>query len=246
MIADNTAGLTTTEATDVEISDAPDDHARSYDDDIRSAMPGYDVLHETVAALLQHELGTRARVLVVGAGTGEEVLHLAPGNGGWRITAEDPSAAMLDVAREKIAAAGLSDRVELFAGLVQDLPPAEPYDAATLILVQHFLPDDGSKLEILRAIAARLKPGAPLIVANMHGDLASPATQRLYQAWKQRQITRGMSPTDAEGMFNGLPEVIHFVPEARIRELLTEAGFDDIELVFTAFVIGGWLARKVA
>jgi tRNA (cmo5U34)-methyltransferase len=220
------------------------DHSRTYDDDIRAAIPGYDLLHETVAALLQNELGENARVLAVGVGTGEEILRLAPRNPGWRFTGVDPSAAMLAVAREKVAAEGVSDRVELVEGLVQDLPAAEPYDAATLILVQHFLPDDSAKLDILRATAERLKPNAPLIMANMHGDLTAPATQRLYHAWKQRQIARGISPGDAEGMFAGLPTVVHFVPEERIRAQLREAGFTEIEPIVKAFVIGAWLARK--
>jgi tRNA (cmo5U34)-methyltransferase len=238
--------LTNVETSEEEHEGDSADHSRTYDDDIRAAIPGYDLLHETVAALLQNELGENARVLAAGVGTGEEILRLAPGNPGWRFTGEDPSAAMLAVAREKVAAEGVSDRVELIEGLVQDLPAAEPYDAATLILVQHFLPDDGAKLELLRAIAERLKPNAPLLVANMHGDLTVPATQRLYQAWKQRQIARGMSAEDAEGMFTGLPTVVHFVPEARIRALLWEAGFMEIEPVFKAFVIGAWLARKGA
>lgn len=220
------------------------DRGRSYDADIRFAMPGYELLHETAAALLRNALGDEARVLIVGAGTGEEVLRLGQANPEWRLTAEDPSAEMIAVAREKIEAAGLSGRVELVVGGVRDLPEGENFDAATMILVQHFLPDDGAKLDILRATAERLRPGAPLFLANMHGDLASAADRRRYLAWRTRQIARGMSVTDADGMFNGLPEVIHFVSEERTRELLREASFEEIEPVFRAFVIGGWFARK--
>lgn len=224
--------------------DGVEDRARTYDADIRTAMPGYELLHETVAALLKNELGSQARILITGAGTGEEIMRLAAANPGWRLTAEDPSATMLAVAREKAEAAGLGDRVAFVAGLVDDVPTSERFDAATAILVHHFLPDDGAKLAFLRAIADRLQPGAPLFLANMHGDLGQPKSQRLYEAWKQRQIARGMSAEDAEGMFSGLPEVIAFVSEERTRELLHEAGFVDIEPVFKAFVIGGWLARK--
>ena len=220
------------------------ERAASYDDDIRAAIPGYEPLHETAAALLHNALPDQARLLLVGAGTGEEILRLAPGHPGWRLTAVDPAAAMLDVARKKVDAADLSDRVELRVGGVDDVPATGPYDAATLILVQHFLPDDGAKLALLRAIADRLEPGGLLFLANMHGDLASPPAQRLFQAWKQRQIGRGLSATDAEAMFAGLPQVVHFVTAARIEELLREAGFVDVEPVFQAFVIGGWLARK--
>jgi hypothetical protein len=45
-------------------------------------------------------------------------------------------------------------------------------------------------------------------------------------------------------MFEGLPQIIHFVTGTRSEELLREAGFVDIDRVFQAFVIGGWLARK--
>lgn len=221
-----------------------EDHSRGYDGAIRSAMPGYDLLHETAAAFLRNALGEQARVLIVGAGTGEEVVRMGQANPGWRFTAEDPSAEMLAVAREKIDAAGFNGRVDLIVGTVQDVPAGEAFDAATMILVQHFLPDDGAKLEMLREVAGRLRPGAWLFLANMHGNLASPSDRRRYQAWKQRQIASGMSVDDAEAMFGGLPDVVHFVDEERTRQLLAEAGFGEIEQIFRAFVIGGWLARK--
>ncbi|MGH2616503.1 MAG: class I SAM-dependent methyltransferase [Thermomicrobiales bacterium] len=221
-----------------------EDRARSYDDDIRAAIPGYELLHETAAALLQNDLGENARVLLVGAGTGEEIVRLAPGNPGWHLIAVDPSAPMLAVARERVQAADLSDRVDLREGYVGDLPEGELFDAATMLLVMHFAPDDGAKLELLRSVSARLKLGAPLILADMHGDLHDPAIKRRYEAWKRRQIARGVAVADAEAMFAGLPQVVHFVPRERIEDLLREAGFVDIEPVFSAFVIGAWFARK--
>ncbi len=217
---------------------------RTYDADIRSAMPGYELLHETAAAFLPGLIGEQARVLVVGAGTGEEVVRLGRENPGWRFVAEDPSAEMLTVAREKVDAAGLTDRIEFAAGPVEAVSSDDRFDAATMILVQHFLPDDGAKLAILRDVAARLRPGAPLFLANMHGDLAASADQQRYQAWKRRQMTRGMSAADAEAMFGGLPTVVHFVSDNRTRRLLQEAGFTDVVQVFRAFVIGGWLAYR--
>ena len=148
------------------------EHAASYDDDVRAAIPGYEVLHETAAALLHNALSEQARILLVGVGTGEEILRLAPDHPGWRITAVDPAAAMVDVARAKVDTAALNDRVELRVGGVDDVPATERFDAATLILVQHFLPDDGAKLAMVRAIADRLEPGGLLFLAAMYGDLA--------------------------------------------------------------------------
>ena len=218
--------------------------ARGYDDAIRAAIPGYELLHESVAAFLPGVINDHATVLVVGAGTGEEIVRMSRANPGWRYVAEDPSAEMLDVAREKLAAEGAADRVEFVTGPIEDVPQGERFDGATMILVQHFLPDDGAKLAILREVAARLRPGAPLFLANMHGDLDAEPDTRRYQAWKRRQMARGMPAEDAEGMFSGLPTVVHFVSEARTRQLLEEAGFMDIQNVFRAFVIGGWVATR--
>ena len=218
--------------------------ARGYDDAIRAAIPGYELLHESVAAFLPGVINDHATVLVVGAGTGEEIVRMSRANPGWRYVAEDPSAEMLDVAREKLAAAGAADRVEFVTGPIEDVPQGERFDGATMILVQHFLPDDGAKLAILREVAARLRPGAPLFLANMHGDLDAEPDTRRYQAWKRRQMARGMPAEDAEGMFSGLPTVVHFVSEGRTRQLLEEAGFMDIQNVFRAFVIGGWVATR--
>lgn len=66
---------------------------------------------------------------------------------------------MLDLAKEKIEAAGLSDRVSLINGFVGDLPSGKLYDGATSAMIMHFVSDDGGKIEFLRAIAARVKIG---------------------------------------------------------------------------------------
>jgi len=170
-------------------------------------------------------------------------MRLALAHPDWQITGIDPSAPMLAVAQRKVTAADLTDRVTLLPGSVSDLPDDARFDAATLLLVLHFLPDDGTKLAMLKAIASRLRPGAPLILADQHADLANPEDRRLYRAWRARQIARGMPAEAADEMFAGLPQVIHCIPESRLRALLTEAGFTTIQPIFRALVIGAWLAH---
>lgn len=58
------------------------------------------------------------------------------------------------------------ERTDVHLGHVEDLVADESYDAATLIGVLHHLDGDDAKGDILRSIRARLKPGAPLIVAG--------------------------------------------------------------------------------
>lgn len=64
------------------------------------------------------------------------------------------------------------ERVQLYRGYVDSLPEAKIYDAATLLLVMHFIPDDGSKLLLLQNIAKRLRSGATFVLADLHGDRA--------------------------------------------------------------------------
>jgi SAM-dependent methyltransferase len=84
--------------------------AREYDGRIRSMLPGYEALHDTLRPLLRAELGEgRARVLVVGAGTGAEVVGLGEDNPGWRLTGVDPVADMLAIAEGRVRERGLAD-----------------------------------------------------------------------------------------------------------------------------------------
>ncbi|RYG11367.1 MAG: class I SAM-dependent methyltransferase, partial [Chitinophagaceae bacterium] len=60
--------------------------------------------------------------------------------------------------------------VNLIEGLVSDLNINEKYGAATLLLVLHFLEDNGNKLSLLQDIADRLLPGAPFVMLDITGD----------------------------------------------------------------------------
>jgi tRNA (cmo5U34)-methyltransferase len=220
-----------------------DERAQGYDERIRRHIPGYEILHDLSETILAAELPPQASLLVVGAGTGMEILDWAPKHTGWRFVGVDPSEAMVAVARRKLAAASLTDRAQLIAGTVEALPEKESFDAATLLLVLHFLPDQGEKEELLGAIAGRLKPGAPLLFASLFGDPESARYKRLVSLTKSWAIARGMDPQKAEELCDPARKDLHVVPEERIKILLRHAGFIDVQRIYQAFAIGAWLAR---
>jgi tRNA (cmo5U34)-methyltransferase len=237
---------------------APDDdrlgrfgprRAEDYDERILQVVPGYAVLHDLVGLLLGAAVPEDSHVLVVGVGTGKELAVLGRARPARRFTAVDPSPEMLAKAETLIERENLAQRVTLVSGYVDELPASVRFDAATLLLVMHFLPDDrgaerGGKAGLLEALARRLKPGAPLILADACGDPATPAFKRLLAASRAWKILTGMTPEEEEEGYQRIIKTIPFVTEARIHELLAEAGFGAPEMFFRSLMFGAWIAWR--
>ena len=222
------------------------DRATQYDLDIRKAIPGYESLHGMTQSLLQTSLSKSARLLIVGSGTGMELVNYSKLNPEWLLTGVDPAAEMMAIAQAELAAQGLQGRVNLHTGYVNSLPETEPMDAATLMLVMHFLTDDGAKLQLLQDIAQRLKPGAKFILADLYGDQSASYFSQFTKAWKALYFSQldDETRTKAEDNFQtSISNSIHFVTEARIIELLEAAGFNQINKFYNAFLFGGWIAQ---
>jgi len=158
--------------------------AAGYDERIRKTFPFYETIHTAINAVLRVYLKPESEILIVGAGTGAEILELGKTNPGWRFLGVDPAQPMLDLAKEKIEAAGLADRVSLFHGFVGDLPIGKLCDGATSAMIMHFVPDDGEKIKFLGAIASHLKSGAPFVLMDANGDLAAAESELMIEAWK--------------------------------------------------------------
>jgi tRNA (cmo5U34)-methyltransferase len=131
--------------------------AAAYDERIRKLYPFYETIHPAINAILRGLLGRESELLILAAGTGAEILELGKTNPGWRFLGVDPAQPMLDLAKKKIQAAGLAERVSLFKGYVDELPTDKLYDGGTVAMVLHFVPDDGGKLKLLCGVAKRLK-----------------------------------------------------------------------------------------
>jgi tRNA (cmo5U34)-methyltransferase len=218
--------------------------AAGYDERIRKLFPFYETIHTAINAVLRVYLGPESEILIVGAGTGTEILELGKANPGWRFLGVDPAKPMLDLAQEKIEAAGLSDRVSLVNGVVVDLPIGKLCDGATSAMIMHFIPDDGGKIEFLRAIASHLKPGAPFVLMDANGDLTAAESELLIEAWKQQQNLAGVKWEEVESGMKERMKAIHFVPSERIEQLLAEAGFHRIQRFFQNMTLGGWIGFK--
>jgi tRNA (cmo5U34)-methyltransferase len=237
--------VTTTPAVD---SAAKFDTSRAgeYEQQSRIALAGYDACHELTACMLAASLGsgTSAHILVVGAGgPANEVTNAGKLEPNWRFTAVDPSQPMLDIALSRIAEAGLMERTTVRLGGVEALPSDAVFDAATLIGVLHHLPGNEAKRAILQAIAARLKPGAPLVLAGNYFAYASEPL--LLAAWSERWRMQGATPDEVKAKLGKIlqgADPPH--SEEAVGALLGEAGFGKPLRFFSSLFWGAWVVRR--
>ncbi|MDF5919110.1 class I SAM-dependent methyltransferase [Pseudomonas aeruginosa] len=159
---------------------------------------------------------------------------------GWRFVAADLSADMLALARQRCARLGLLERIELHCGDVAGLPPAPPCDAALVLLVLHFLRGDQAKRRFLEAVAERLAPAAPLLLANLME--ARDAFERPVQAEACRLA--GLSRRTATVRCNACARISIRCPEQRLGELLEDTGFVLPSRYFQAVGYQAWIAFR--
>ena len=219
------------------------EYGKRYETVARQAIFGYEQLFPMIMGYLAAGVGDKANVLVVGAGTGMELVTFGTHQPAWSMTGVDPSEQMIGIARHNVQNHGLAERVTLVQGYVDALPLDAPFDAATLILVMQFLPDDGSKLALLQSIAKRLKQGAKLELVDTHGDPSSIEFAQTLAAWKPYLKVMGMAPEVIPALLeNGLKSLFP-ITEARTQALLQEAGFTKITHFYSAHLYGGWIAQ---
>ena len=113
--------------------------SQEYDSQIKKFIPGYKLLHQLSAAYLKTTLNTNAKILVVGAGTGSDILELAKIDPTWRFTALDISKEMLDTAKIRFTEADIIARINFHVGEIDTLTEKE-YDVAVCLLADVLLP----------------------------------------------------------------------------------------------------------
>ena len=185
-----------------------------------------------------------ARVLDVGCGTGMTLAAFAAHQPEWSFVGVDPAEPMLALARGKMSAIGAGGRVTFIHGTIDALPDEPTFDGATSILVEHLQPDNGAKLHLLEGVHRRIVPGGWFVLAGLHGDLGTAAARKTLDAWLEFVALQGLATAAQESVRRRATVEDSLVSEARILELLDEAGFVNVERIYQVQLLGGWRAQK--
>jgi len=219
--------------------------AQMYDQSIRIWCPDYDFIHALLPSVLNFHLGNEVEknILIVGSGTGTEIINLLQLKSSWNITGVDPSAEMMNQAKEKLNASFPDSNFKLVTGTVHDLPRSQSWDAAVSILVLQFLPDDGSKLQLLQDIAQRLTKGAKLIFVDIYGEGESfMYNLELLRAFISAKV---LESTTIEKGVQHIAQDLFPISSKRLRSLLKEAGFGETHMFTKSLIFGGWITTKL-
>ena len=185
-----------------------DDEAATWDDD-----PGHEERQVAVARAIAEavDLSPRMSALDVGAGTGRLSILLSDQVGSVLVT--DPSAGMVQVARERIEQAALSARLRAVrADLTTDRLDGV-YDVVWSSMALHHVRDlDG----LLRSVAGLLVDGGRLAIADLDED-----PDGAFHAEK----------VDFDGH--------HGFDRHRLAEQLADAGFAEVTFVDATTVLKG-------
>jgi tRNA (cmo5U34)-methyltransferase len=138
----------------------------NYDEHIRKLIPGYELVHQQIDAILTTHLPEIAHILVVGCGTGYELSYLLQRHPNWTFTAIDPSATMLEQAQKNIGLDLGSQRIRFIQTDTQSLNQDNQFDAALAILVAHFIPSE-NKTEFFQDISDSLKTDGILLTYDL-------------------------------------------------------------------------------
>ncbi|HRP01139.1 MAG TPA: class I SAM-dependent methyltransferase [Candidatus Kapabacteria bacterium] len=214
------------------------ERAAAYDKFVKIWIPNYHYFLDHLPKLLDKK--GKKELLVVGCGTGNEIERFIgtsePEN--WAITGIDPSPEMIKQANDKFQK---FDNVNIINGLVSDLDIEKKYNVATLLLVLHFLDDNGSKLNLLKDIADRLISGAVFVLLDITGgkDQIKQNLQIL-----KLLLPDGLDEEQINYRQNRIENELYAVSEERLSELLQDAGFEKPLRFFQSSIYMGWLTKK--
>jgi len=210
------------------------DKARYYEQRTRRVVTGFDLLHDLAARAMAENAPAGARVLCLGAGTGNEILALQKHRNDLTFLAVDISPEMVAQGMERCPEA------EFLVGTIAEVDPEARFDAATAHLVFHFM-NDALFRTALAELSERLKPNAPLVYGQMEG----PDDPLYRQLWESEGREHN-SPEITAVAYDSIRESTALRDAEAIDACFAEAGFMRPVRFFRGGHFVGGFTRKVA
>ena len=196
------------------------------------------------AAAVQDSFAHGARLLVVGAGGGREVIALARQS--FQVTGCDFSSDLTEACRRNLAKAGLG-------AMVLEMPPNTlPTNVGRFdgVIVgrgfYHHIPTTGRRVAFLKACRSVLPDGAPLLLSDFHTQLVTTTGHRRIARvanWVRRWVGPPGRVEEGDWLSSSFQ---HAFTEDEIRHELASAGFEVVDYRRSPFADDSPLAHAIA
>ncbi len=216
----------------------------TYDQTISKKIAGYSLLYDLTRYFLLvdfQQTTVKKEMLVIGAGGGQELVTFAPINPQLHFTAIDSSKPMLERAQQR--AMEYKSQIEYALTSWKDYQVNTTYDAASCLLVLHFIKDYEEKRQFLKKIADSLQSGAKLYFATMYKE-DEPSMSYQLAAWKGYMLHHQISEDHATQFEQSFDGHYHLIKEEELLTLLQSCGFTSISRYFHSFLLAGYICIK--
>jgi tRNA (cmo5U34)-methyltransferase len=215
--------------------------AHEYDSSIRQTMPFYDYFHDAAIALLEVLNPRAGSWLDAGSGTGSFVAKAAAAFPGTFFTVADPSAAMLDIAKEKLS--GIARCEYLLAG-TEMLECAEgSFDVITAFLSHHYF-DAETRRKATANCFRMLKRGGVYISFETILPNTEKGKQIGLECWRRAQLRLGKKEAAIDKYIGRYGVEFFPITLDDHFELLRGSGFPMAELLWVSGMQAGFYAMK--
>lgn len=213
--------------------------AEEYDSIARRGMPVYD---EMLDAAMGCVVDGAVDILELGCGTGALTLRLANRYPGASITAIDAAPKMLEIAQARVDAEEAGSGVTLRGGLFEDAVFANgSYDLIASNMSLHHIAD---KQPFYARLRAALRPHGLLAVGDELTGAMPHMEERYWDAWLEfARRPGGLTEFEIAEILRHAEELDHYETLPRQLELLTLAGFREVDCVWRKLNYGVFVAR---
>lgn len=215
--------------------------AETYDQQVRRTLPYYDCFHEETPNLIKAAGLAPATWLDTGCGTGTLVQKALAQFPETHFLLADPSALMLQVAKQKLAGYSNVAFVEAPTKNLTDI--ATRFDVVTAIQSHHYSTAEGRE-DATRICYNLLNTKGIYVTFENTRPFTAQGTAINLENWKNWQIGSGKTAAQAEAHIKRFGVEYHPITIEEHLSLLRRTGFSAVELLWYSYMQAGFYCIK--
>ncbi len=214
----------------------------NYERNANAAIPGRSGLYKLCQVALS-SITPGSHILVVGCGTGTELISLINTLPSCSFVAIEPEINMLEICRKRIEDTGVSHKVAFQACRFDEWKLSRNFSAATSILVSQHITDQVEAGDFFKKIADSLLPGGIIFTADMHIP-NGVNREMMINLWQKQALFSGIKPESVSELSKKFQVELALRNEHEIINFLHDAEFKNLVKPFSSLLYGAWIGYR--